>query len=168
MEILFHSHLDSNTVIATKFCTWHDSCAVMACAKICCDLMSGNGITARPSFYRIWIAGKKSGPRFSWIIATWPAYFNKLIETLIQGTSYGNFLFQGIRVTLHDHHGTSNHWQYYFLLSSLFRQRKYQGSALLALCEGNRLMTGGFPSQVASNVESVLISWHLHEKFSDT
>ena len=60
MEISFHSHLDSNTVIATKFCTWHDSCAVVACAKICCDLMASNGITARRSFHRIWIAGKKS------------------------------------------------------------------------------------------------------------
>ena len=30
--ISFHSHLDSNTVIATNFCTWHDSCAVVACA----------------------------------------------------------------------------------------------------------------------------------------
>ena len=34
MEISFHSHLDSNTVIATKLCTWHDSCAVVACEKI--------------------------------------------------------------------------------------------------------------------------------------
>ena len=25
MEISFHSHLDSNKKIATKFCTWHDS-----------------------------------------------------------------------------------------------------------------------------------------------
>ena len=25
MEILFHSHLDSHIVIATKFCTWHNS-----------------------------------------------------------------------------------------------------------------------------------------------
>ena len=56
----FHSHLDSNTVIATKFCTWHDSCAVVACAKICCDLMASKGITARWGFHRIWIAGKKS------------------------------------------------------------------------------------------------------------
>ena len=60
MEISFYSHLESNTVIATKFCTWHDSCAVMACAKICRDLMASNGITARRSFHRIWIAGKKS------------------------------------------------------------------------------------------------------------
>ena len=58
MEISFHSHLDSNAVIATKFCTWHDSCAVVACTKICCDLMASNGFTARRIFHRIWIAGK--------------------------------------------------------------------------------------------------------------
>ena len=56
----FHSHLDSNTVITAKFCTWHDSCAVVTCAKICCGLIASNGITARRSFHRIWIAGKKS------------------------------------------------------------------------------------------------------------
>ena len=44
----------------SKFCTWHDSCAVVACAKICCDLMASNGITIRRSFHRIWTAGKKS------------------------------------------------------------------------------------------------------------
>ena len=60
MEISFHSHLESNRVIATKFCTWHDSCAVVACGKICRDLMASNGITARRSFHRIWIAGKKT------------------------------------------------------------------------------------------------------------
>ena len=59
IEISFRSHLDSNTVIATKFCTWHDSCAVVACAKICCDLIASNVIT-RWSFHRIWNAGKKS------------------------------------------------------------------------------------------------------------
>ena len=32
MRISFHSHLDSNIVIATKFCTCHDSTAVVACA----------------------------------------------------------------------------------------------------------------------------------------
>ena len=48
MEISFHSHLDANTVIATKFCTCHDSCAVVTCAKICCDLMVSDGIMARP------------------------------------------------------------------------------------------------------------------------
>ena len=60
MEISFHSQLNSNTVIATKFCTWHDSCAVVPCAKICYDLMASNGIMARPRFHWIKIAGKKT------------------------------------------------------------------------------------------------------------
>ena len=71
MELLFHSPLDFNTVIATKFCTWHDSCAVMAYAKICCNLMAGNGITVRRSFHRIRISGQKllvERARASW----WP------------------------------------------------------------------------------------------------
>ena len=59
MDISFHSHLDSNAVITTKFCTWHDSCAVVTCAKNCCDLMTSNRVMARRSFHRIWIAGKK-------------------------------------------------------------------------------------------------------------
>ena len=65
-EISLHSHLDSNTVIATKFYTWYGSCAVVACANICCDLMASNGAMTRPSFLRIWIAGKNrlwNGPK---------------------------------------------------------------------------------------------------------
>ena len=38
MEILFHSHLDSNTVITTIFCTWHDSCRGM-----CKNLLRSDG-----------------------------------------------------------------------------------------------------------------------------
>ena len=67
MEISLHSHLESNRVIATKFCTWHDSCAVVAFAIICRDLIASNGITAIRSFHRIWIPDKKNvremGPR---------------------------------------------------------------------------------------------------------
>ena len=33
MEVFFHFPLNSYSVIATKFCTWHDSRAVVACAK---------------------------------------------------------------------------------------------------------------------------------------
>ena len=35
----------------------HESCAVVACAKICCDLTASNGVMARRSFHRVWIAG---------------------------------------------------------------------------------------------------------------
>ena len=88
MEISFHSHLDSNTVIATKFWTWHDSCAVVACAKICCDLKTSKGITARQSFHRIWIAGKKivseTGPIMIFCKKT-----NWLTVTLAQAVGLG-------------------------------------------------------------------------------
>ena len=39
----FHYAVISN-VIATNFCTCHDSCAVVACAKFCSDQMASNGI----------------------------------------------------------------------------------------------------------------------------
>ena len=35
-------------------------------------------------------------------------------------------------------------------------------AALLVLCEGNPLVTSGFPSQRASNAESVSMLWHHH------
>ena len=38
-----------------------------------------------------------------------------------------------------------------------------QRSLLLALCEGNPLVTGGFPSQKASNAEIFSLSWHHHD-----
>ena len=47
MEIWFCCHLDSNKVNTTKFGTWHDSIAVVSCAKICCNLTASNCITPR-------------------------------------------------------------------------------------------------------------------------
>ena len=41
-------------------------------------------------------------------------------------------------------------------------QRKISKSALLALCEGNQSVTAGFPSQRASNAETVSIWWRNH------
>ena len=34
------SHPNSSIRITTKFCTWHDSYSVVACAAICCDIMT--------------------------------------------------------------------------------------------------------------------------------
>ena len=55
MEISFHYHLNFDTVITAKFCTWHDSSA-----KICCDRMASNWIAVRERMHRIGIVGKKS------------------------------------------------------------------------------------------------------------
>ena len=51
-------------VIATKFYTCHGSCAVEACAKICCNLMSRNRIIVTLSFYQIWSLGKNSAVKW--------------------------------------------------------------------------------------------------------
>ena len=40
MESSFFFHSNFNIVITIQFCTCHDSCAVMACAKNCSDLFS--------------------------------------------------------------------------------------------------------------------------------
>ena len=136
MEISFHSHLDYNTVIATKFCTWHDICAVVARANICCDLMTRNGITARGSFHRIWIASKKS------LVKRAPGNLkpHQEITCTLQWRHNG-------------HDSVSNHQTHDCLLNRLFRRRSKTTSKLrvTGLCAGNSPGTGEFPAQMASN-----------------
>ena len=55
---LFYNN--NNIVIATIFGTWHDSWAVVACAKFCCDVIISNWIRAKWNFHHIWIVMKKS------------------------------------------------------------------------------------------------------------
>ena len=54
----FRFRFNSNEEIATKFCKWHDNCAVVAYAKICCDLRDNSLSSARWNFHQIWKAGK--------------------------------------------------------------------------------------------------------------
>ena len=58
-------------------------------------------------------------------------------------------------------HGISTHQQLHGLFNYLLWaiSKKYQSSALLALCEGNSPVTGEFPSQRASNAERASIWW---------
>ena len=60
MEISFCSHPNNNIVIATIFGTWHDSWAVVVCAKFCRDMITSNWIKAKWNFHRIWIVMEKS------------------------------------------------------------------------------------------------------------
>ena len=60
MEIPCCSGPSCSVGIAMKFCTWHDSCAVMACAKFSSDMMPYNGVTLKPIFHQIWIMMEKS------------------------------------------------------------------------------------------------------------
>ena len=62
-----------------------------------------------------------------------------------------------ITATSNDHHDVSNHRQFECLFYHLFRltTKEHQSSSLhvMALCEGNPPVTGGFPSQRASNAK---------------
>ena len=40
------SHPNSKAMIVTKFCRWHNSCAVMVCSKLCCNQIPRNLIMA--------------------------------------------------------------------------------------------------------------------------
>ena len=84
MEISFCSHPNTNKVIATIFGTWHDSWAVVACAKFCCDMVISNWIRAKWNVHRIWIVMEKS--LMKWAPGQWkgPRY----ISGTITGQSY--------------------------------------------------------------------------------
>ena len=72
-------------------------------------------------------------------------------------------------VMSHECHGISDNRQFNCMFSSLLwltnnkNNNKTQSLTLLALCEGNPPVTGGFPSQRASNAEIFSISWCLHD-----
>ena len=50
---IISSNSNHQGVIATKFCTWHDSYAVVSCAKICCNVIVKNGLIAKCYFPHI-------------------------------------------------------------------------------------------------------------------
>ena len=65
----------------------------------------------------------------------------------------------------HNERGSvSNHQRLDCLLNSFLRRRSKKTSKLRAtgLCEGNPPVTGGFPSQSASNAEKASIWWRCH------
>ena len=62
------------------------------------------------------------------------------------------------------HDGVSNHRPHHCLLNHLFRCRSKKTSKLhvTGLCVGNSLVTGEFPTQMASNAENASIWWRHH------
>ena len=62
--------------------------------------------------------------------------------------------------------GVLNHQPHDCLLNRLFRRRSKKTSKLrvTGLCKGNPPVTGGFPSQRASNAENFSIWWRHHGK----
>ena len=62
-----------------------------------------------------------------------------------------------------ERNGVSNHQRLDCLLNRLvIRSKKTSKLRVTGLCEGNPPVTGGFPSQRASNAENVSIWWRHH------
>ena len=78
MEISFCSHPNNDIVIATIFGTWHDSWAVVACAKFCRDMITSNWIKAKWNFHRIWIVMEKS--LVKWVPGALRQHANTLVN----------------------------------------------------------------------------------------
>ena len=81
MKTSFCSHSYSDNVITVKFCACHDSCAVMACAKICSDTVAVNGIAVKWNFHHIWIMMEKA-------LVKWTSHVHgqsllRLMDTLV-------------------------------------------------------------------------------------
>ena len=70
MEISFCSFPNCSEVMAMKFCTWHDSCAVVTCAKFCSNMIAQSRVTLKPVSHQIWITMEKPlvkwAPGFVW------------------------------------------------------------------------------------------------------
>ena len=137
IEILFPSLTNSNTVMATKFCTWCDGCAVVVCTKFCWDVINSNGITGKWKSRRIWIAVEKS-----------------LISQMYLGT------FSALQWRYNECDGVSNHRHLVCLLNRFIKEdikvpRQWP-------LWGESTDDRWFPSQRGSNAENISIWWRHH------
>ena len=89
IKISFCSHPCCSEVIAMKFCTWHDSCAVMPCAKFSSDTMPYNGVKLKPIFHQMmeklfvkWAPGTQEGRGANLDVSVLPNSGNILLSII--------------------------------------------------------------------------------------
>ena len=141
MEIVLCSRPSYSDIIAIKFCTWPNSCVVVACAKCCSGMVPYNGVTVIPIFHRIWSTMEKSFLKWA------PGFHHFHYDDVIIGAIAS--LITSLTM---------------FILKRLFRRRSKKTSKLrvTGLCVGNSPGTGDFPAQMASNAENVPVWWRHH------
>ena len=86
-----------------------------------------------------------------------------LDSTLVGVVLYAMTLY--IAMTSPERHVVSNHRSFDCLFNSLCwpTTKKHQKFASLAICEGNSLVSGEFPAQIASDPENISIWWRHHD-----
>ena len=138
MEISFCSHPNTNKVIATIFGTWHDSWAVVACAKFCCDVIISNWIRAKWNFHHIWIVMEKSlvkwVPDFNVNVINLSAFLRQSSYMMLGMDKVSSWLTDVLAPSLRWRHNgrdsASNHQPHHCLLNRLFRRRSKKTSKL--------------------------------------
>ena len=60
IKVLFHCYPNPDEPFTTKCCTWYSSLAVMACARVCRDIMARNEITMKWIFHQISVVLQKT------------------------------------------------------------------------------------------------------------
>ena len=120
--------------------------------------------------YTIWIRYFRTCS-LCFVEELWP-YISKEAGNFNKMNSLSTFhVFQNTCNTLQWRHNerddVANHQRLEYLLNRLFRRwsKKTGKLRLTGFCEGISPITGGFPSQGASNAENGFIWWRHHEMF---
>ena len=98
-------------------------------------------------------------------LTIWCILYSRFDSTLaISGRKWNEILCFTLQWRHNGHDSVSNHQPHDCLLSRLLRRRSKKTSKLriTGLCVGNSPGTGGFPAQMASNVEIFSIWWRHH------
>ena len=87
-----------------------------------------------------------------------------LLSIFVKVTTFSSLRSITLQWCHNDHHGVSNHLHSTVCLNVYLNYHQRQTKpVLLALCEWNPPVTGGFPSQMASNAENVPMEWRHHD-----
>ena len=125
MEISICPHLGCNKLIAMLFCAWHDSWAVVVCEQFYSDMVPYTRVILKPTFHRIWITMEKLFMKWALGIGQGPSS-----QGLASLTQFSAILELSQRV-----------------FAPWWRHQIETFSALLAICAGNSLVPGEFPTQ---------------------
>ena len=114
-----------------KFCAWHDSYTVVACVKLCSDMIPTDGVTQKPKIFSwIWITAENpswNGPLVQhwfrqWLVSWRP---QAITWTNVDSSVVGILAFTGIMGD-HNVHYSTNLFLVTQILSFYFSVQSYQ------------------------------------------
>ena len=168
MTTWFCSLPNFDTMIATKYCSWHDNCAAVPYANNYWDVMTKSWISTKRNIIGIWILSQK--PLVEWVPEAGHRSQHPdgdrspnslLADSALKRKQIYTWCSNALRWRHIERDGVSNHQPHDCLLKRLFRQRSKETAELRVtdLCAGNSPVAGEFPPRMASNAENVSVWW---------